>query len=570
MKIFKNTKYGIAVLFTAMLFTGCDDYLDVNTDTDSPSTAPLAALLTNTQVALGNTGDFQFFNGDILMVYTHQMVVREEADQYGAKVNNPNIANDWNNTYLTLNDLQSIITQGTSQGAMTYVGIAQMEKAYLMSVAVDTWGDVPYSEATKLTEDIIAPKFDDQQEVYADILKLITEAKANMAVTTGEKPSTNDLFYSGDMKKWIRFANTFKLKLYNQIRNTPLFNAADFASLVAEDNFMKSAADDFEFKQTLNASPSEERNKLFIISYGGTQFSTYMSPWFYEILKGMNPKILTGNSDPRIPYYFFNQLKPGQFPPDQGDTSTGNPKADYWDKSTGFFSNRFGSTGPYRDAGAEKSYTYPGIFPCGGRYDDGEGYVDASGTQVEMNISGGTGKAPKRILTYDEFLFIKAELALAGAISGDAGAMMEEAITANFAKIDQVVALNNSSQDVPVLTGAPDVTAYIASVMTEYAAATPAKKLELIMTQKWIATFGDPMDQYTDYRRTGYPVLADPNGPSPEYQLNNGDSWPIIDSQTVVNNPFQKSLFWPQSELNANASAPAQKNVGTYSIFWAN
>ena len=43
-----------------------------------------------------------------------------------------------------------------------------------------------------------------------------------------------------------------------------------------------------------------------------------------------------------------------------------------------------------------------------------------------------------------------------------------------------------------------------------------------------------------------------------------------IDSQTVLNNPFQKSLYWPQAELNANASAPAQKNAGTYSIFWAN
>lgn len=569
MKILKNTKYGIAVLFTAMLFTGCDDYLDVNTDVDSPSTAPLAALLTNTQVALGNTGDFQFYNADILQVYTHQMVVREEADQYGAKVNHPNIANDWNNTYLTLNDLQSIINQGTTDGSMMYVGIAQIEKAYLMSVAVDTWGDVPYTEATKLTEDIIAPKFDNQQDIYADILKLIDEAKANMATTTGEKPGTNDLFYGGKMDKWIRFANTFKLKLYNQIRNTSLFNATDFNALVAENNFMQSKDDDFEFRHTTNATPSDERNKLFIISYGGTQFSTYMSPWFYEILKGMNPKILTGNSDPRIPYYFFNQLKPDQLPVDLGDPVTGNPKADYWDKSTGFFSIRFGSTGPWRDSSAEKSYTYPGIFPCGGRYDDGQGYY-SGGSQIEMNINGGTGKAPKRILTYDEFLFIKAELTLAGAISGDAGTVLQDAMTANFAKIDQVVGLSGTSQIVPPLTGAAAVTTYITNVMTEYAAATPAKKLELIMTQKWIATFGDPMDQYTDYRRTGYPVLADPNGPSPEYQLNNGDAWPLIDSQTVLNNPFQKSLFWPQSELNANASAPAQKNAGTYSIFWAN
>ncbi|RDI12253.1 SusD/RagB family nutrient-binding outer membrane lipoprotein [Flavobacterium sp. AG291] len=564
MKIIKYTKYGLAALTVALFATACsDEYYDVNTDKDSPSIAPLSALLTNTQVALGAAGDFQFYTGDIMQVYTHQMVVREEPDQYGTKVDNINLQNEWNNLYLTLTDLNSIIDQGTRDEAPAYVGIAQMEKAYLLAFAVDIWGDIPFSEANKLKDEaIIAPKFDNQEEVYAAVFELIEQAKVNMATESVITPSTNDIFYGGDMDKWIKFANTFKFKLYNQVRNTPLFNAADFAALVAEDNFMESSADDFEFKHTTNQTPSDERNRFFVASYGSTQFSTYMSPWFYEILKGMNPNIHTGNPDPRIPYYFFNQLTAGQFPPDQGDAETGNPKADYWDASTGFFSIRFGSTGPWRDSSAENSYTYPGIFPTGGRYDDGEGGV--------MDINGGTGRAPKRILTYDEFLYIKAELMLAGVLSGDAGTQLEEAMNASFAKVDAVVAGTGTTQDVPVLTGSSDVTDFIADVMTEYASGDAAKKLEIIMTQKWVATFGDPADQYTDYRRTGFPVLANPNGPSPEYQLNNNDGFPLIDSQTVQNNLFQVSLFWPQSELNANASAPAQKNPGTYTIFWDN
>jgi len=563
MKIIKYTKYLLLTSLALALATACtDSYYDVNTDLDSPSTAPLGALLTNTQIAVGAAGDFQFYTGDIMQVYTHQMVVREEPDQYGTKVDNINLNNEWNNLYLTLTDLESIISQGTAEGSMAYVGIAQMEKAYLLAFAVDIWGDIPFSEATKLSQGIVSPKFDDQQEVYAAVLNLIEEAKVNMASTEGEMPDMSDLFYEGDMDKWIRFANTFKLKLYNQIRNTSLFNEADFNALVAENNFMQSIEDDFEFKHTLNSTPSDERNRFFVASYGSTQFSTYMSPWFYEILKGMNPNIHTGNPDPRIPYYFFNQLTAGQFPPDQGDTETGNPKADYWDSSTGFFSIRFGSVGPWRDSSAENSYTYPGIFPTGGRYDDGEGGI--------MDINGGTGKAPKRILTYDEFLYIKAELMLAGAITGDAGAQLEEAMNASFAKVDNVVDKSETPQDVPVLSGSEEVADFIASIMAEYSAGDASKKLEIIMTQKWVATFGDPADQYTDYRRTGYPILADPNGPSPEYQLNNNDGFPLIDSQTVVNNPFQLSLFWPQAELNSNVNAPAQKNVATYKIFWDN
>lgn len=563
MKIVKYTKYGLAALFAFILSTGCSDsYYDVNTDYDSPSIAPLGALLTNTQIAVGSAGDFQFFTGEILQVYTHQMVVREEMDQYGTKVDHINLSNEWNNLYLTLTDLESIISQGTVDGSMAYVGIAQMQKAYMFAFAVDIWGDVPFSEAAKLNQGISTPKFDNQQEIYAAILDLIDEAKVNMATTDGEMPGSDDLFYNGDMDKWIKFANTFKFKLYNQIRNTSLFDAADFNALVAENNFMTSNLDDFEFKHTTNQTPSDERNRFFLNSYGGTQFSTYMSPWFYEILKGVNPNIHTGNPDPRMPYYFFNQLTAGQFPPDQGDPVTGDPKADYWDAETGFYSIRFGSTGPWRDSSAENSYTYPGIFPTGGRYDDGEGGV--------MDVNGGTGRAPKRILTYDEFLYIKAELMLAGVITGDAGAQLEEAMNASFAKVDAVVAATGTTQDVPTLAGSTGAVDFVTAIMAEYAAGDATKKLEIIMTQKWVATFGDPADQYTDYRRTGFPILANPNGPSPEYQLNNNDGFPLIDSQTVLNNPFQVSLFWPQAELNVNKNAPAQKNPATYTIFWDN
>lgn len=570
LKNIKNKKSKALVLGLALSLLSCSDYLDVDTDRDNPTIAPLNLLLTNIEVNVGNATDFQFYTGDILQVYTHQMVVREEQDQYGTKVDNILLSNEWNNIYLTLNDIETLIKQGTESGDLVYVGLAQMQKAYLMSIAVDLWGDVPYSQATQL-QTIISPVFDDQEEVYAAILELIDTAKENIASNEGiNKPGADDLYYSGNTTKWIKFTNTFKLKLYNQIRLSSLFNVNDFNALVSEGNFFTSNADDFQFTQTRNQSPTDERNKFFLASYNSTQFSTYMSPWFYEILKGVNPNIHNGNPDPRMPYYFFNQLLPGQFPPDQGDTTTGDPNADYWDASTGFFSIRFGSVGPDRDGSAESSYTYPGIFPAGGRYDDGLGYLDSNGNQTVMDVNGGTGVAPHRILTYDEFLYIQAELMHVGLITGDAGSKLQEAMTASFAKVDQVVAANQSSQDIPTLSGSAAVTTFIDNVLAEFTAANPTKKLEIIMTQKWVATFGDSFDQYNDYRRTGFPVLANPNGPSPEYQLNNNDGFPLIDSQTVLNNSFQQSLFWPQSELNSNQNAPSQKNPATYTIFWDN
>lgn len=563
LKNIKNNKTKVVLLLTSILFLSCNDYLDVDTDKDNPTNAPLNLLLTNIEVNLNKVTDFQDYTGDILQVYTHQITVREEQDQYGAKVNNVNMQNDWDNLYSTLTDIETLIKQGKESENLVYVGIGQMQKAYLMSVAVDLWGDVPFSEATQLKSGIVSPKFDNQKEIYAAIFQLIETAKANIASDDGLlKPKEDDLFYGGDPEKWIKFANTFKLKLYNQTRLTSDFDQAGFDALIAEDNFFTSIDDDFQFIQTKNLSPKDERNRFFLDSYNSSQFTTYMSPWFYEILKGMNPNIHNGNPDPRIKYYFFNQLKAGEFPPDLGDVATGNPKADYWDASTGFFAIRFGSQGPWRDFSTENSYTYPGIFPCGGRYDDGQGGI--------MSGSTATGIAPHRILTYDEFLYIQAELIQTGKLAGNAESKLQEAIEASFAKVDQVVKNNGTTQTVPKLTGSTNVNTFISNILDEFSEASSEKKLEIIMTQKWVATFGDPADQYNDYRRTGYPILANPNSTSKEYQLDNEDEFPIIDSETVLNNPYQLSLFWPQSELNVNKKAPTQKVPGTYKIFWDN
>jgi len=572
LKTIKNNKIKLILFVVSILLISCNDYLDVNTDKDNPTVAPLNFLLTNTQVGINDATDFQNYTGEILEVYTHQMTTREEFDQYGTKVTNTNIENEWNNIYLTLTDIETLIKQGNESDNLVYVGIGQMQKAYLMSIAVDLWGDIPFSEATQLTSGIISPKFDDQKEIYNSIFALIESAKTNIASDSGlKKPSNDDLFYGGDTDKWIKFANTFKLKLYNQVRLSDDFDQEGFDALVAENNFFTSIDDDFQFNQTKNQSPTDERNKLFLESYNSTQFGTYMSPWFYEILKGMNPNIHNNNPDPRMKYYFYNQIKKNVLPPDLGDVATGNPKADYWDASTGFFSIRFGSQGPWRDFSTEKSYTYPGIFPCGGRYDDEKGgSVDDMMAGKTGAPTKPTGIAPHRILTYDEFLYIQAELIQAEKLTGSASSKLEDAIKASFAKVDQIVENNGADQTVPVLTGTTAVTTFINKILDEFSEASSAKKLEIIMTQKWVATFGDPADQYNDYRRTGYPILANPSSPTPEYQLDNEDGFPIDDSETVLKNLYQTSFYWPQAELNVNKNAPAQKNATTYKIFWDN
>jgi hypothetical protein len=109
----------------------------------------------------------------------------------------------------------------------------------------------------------------------------------------------------------------------------------------------------------------------------------------------------------------------------------------------------------------------------------------------------------------------------------------------------------------------------------DYYDANQGKALQIIMTQKWISSFGTSVDAYTDYRRTGFPIIFDPNS---NVQAPNGfvqpplHGNPNVDPQLPVkvsaNRDFPLSLPWPASELNSNSNAPQQKQPSTYKIFW--
>ncbi|MDQ4139190.1 MAG: SusD/RagB family nutrient-binding outer membrane lipoprotein, partial [Bacteroidota bacterium] len=84
---------------------------------------------------------------------------------------------------------------------------------------------------------------------------------------------------------------------------------------------------------------------------------------------------------------------------------------------------------------------------------------------------------------------------------------------------------------------------------------TASDKLEPILTEKYIASFGYGIDIYNDYRRTGYPKINDP-------QTDN-------DPQTIRSGPFPIRLPYYNSELATNPNAPkVQPNIATEKIFW--
>ena len=76
---------------------------------------------------------------------------------------------------------------------------------------------------------------------------------------------------------------------------------------------------------------------------------------------------------------------------------------------------------------------------------------------------------------------------------------------------------------------------------------------------------GRNIDAYTDYRRTGYPVMFDPNTMA---SVANGG--PDGNGPVSVQSSRGYPLSFPYSadELSLNDNAPAQKVLTTANIFW--
>lgn len=551
-------KFLILLVLTASL-AGCKEWLDVNKDESSPEDVPMAMLLPTIEKNAAASLSAATGLGQDLGVYTHQLSTREEANIYGADGNEYYIDGGWSTMYnTTMQNLEKVLVKAEEQQAPYYSGIAKIIKAYMFSQFVDVFADIPFSEANQKDKGVLYPKFDKGETIYPELFKLLDAGIADLKKPKGGiYPGTDDLIFGGSATNWIKTANTIKLKLYNQIRLVDATVGPKITALLAVNTDLISAnTQNFIFPYTTKRTP-DERNPAFVETYEATQKSTHMSPWFFEIMMGINP-LFSGISDPRIPYYFYKQLN---------NTQTGKDGNSFEYRVGGFTTIYFGSNGPDRDRSQDKSISVYGIYPVGGRYDEGDA--------TTVGATSGTGAAPYRFITYADRLFIEAELMAAGVITGDAKAKLTAAMNEAFKQVDYVVAKVAPTQTVPVIATDAKTTTYKTKILALYDAGDANKKMEIIMTQKWISSFGSYIDQYTDYRRTGYPVMFDPNnttmapggyvtppaGGDPDRTL------PRVKVSCSLNYPL--SLPWPNEEINKNPSAPAQKtDPSTFKVFW--
>ncbi|WP_421830382.1 SusD/RagB family nutrient-binding outer membrane lipoprotein [Larkinella sp.] len=515
--------------FFALTFSSCNDFLDINVDPNTPSQPVLDLLLPATQVSIG----VHIGGGATNRVAT---VIMQHATQNGPSrfdMSGSTFQTPWNGIYSeALNDLEIIIREGTARSQWSYVGIAKLEKAYVYSVLVDLWGDVPFSEASQ-GDGNLSPKFDKGADIYTAVFKLIDEAIADLNKTPYVSPGNADLFYRGDRLGWIRAANSLKLKLLNQIRLVPSEQARvkqEINALIAGGQLILTNAQDFTFKFGATETP-QNRHPIHISDYRATK-DFWMDQGFMERLYNTD--------DPRLRYYVYRQ--------------TSNAGVNFTRTSNGYGGRFTGDpTGAPADNAVRATF---GLYPYGGLYDNNpisnlpttNVFLTNAGVNTPANFrvvttSDGTGAGIFPIVTASMVNFILAEAALTLGTTGDAKEYFKNGMTLNLNSINSFVqAPGNSGTQLSATT----ITNFVNDRLAKFDAAQAAGKLSVVMTEKYISLFGNGIESYNDYRRTGIPTLMAPISPL---------------------NPFPLRFTYSQRELNTNTAAPAQNNFVT-PVFW--
>lgn len=535
---------------------GCS--LDINNDPYAVTKLDITQLLTAAEYEVGAT----FAEGDFLnanfSAYVHH-TCSKEIDNYSLIPTYATLTNTWSQAYrYAIKNCDEVISYGDANGDAVYAGIGRVLRAHVYMALTDLWGDIPYSEAN--TVGIETPKVDQSADIYNGLLASLNKAIKDLGDTEAanpDVPGSNDLFYKGDVTKWIKAANTLKLKLLVQSRlakDKVTGWKDELDALLAEDKFIGDG-EDLQFPHTSTKAPMDERNAGFIDEYEGGQKSVFISPWFYETMSGKtynfkkNP--LAGISDPRTSYYWFNQC-----------TEDGNAAnvTDYRDGA--FISIMLGSNSGYTSLTQEGSMTVVGIYPVGGKFDDGNG--------GKIGASSGNGIAPDKMLQAYSVPFMKAELVLAGETSGNAAELLAAGIKSSIYHVNAVSTASDAS--VPTISDS-DANDFITEVVDKFnAAADNDAKLEIVMTEKWIANFYNPVEAYNDIRRTGYPQLFKGDENNMAYTPYKQSIAP--EKETTAYNlvkilDYPRILWYPNSEATTNPNVTNNgRVVSEKTVFW--
>jgi hypothetical protein len=430
-----------------------------------------------------------------------------------------------------------------------HIAVGKTLQAHMLMLLTDYLGEAVYSQAGNPAE-FPAPLMDSGEEVYASALALLSEAQALFAAG----PSTNgatDFFYDGSTSNWIKVVNSLRLKAYVTTGNTAAFDA-----IIAGNNYIDDAEDDFQFQYGSRELQPDTRHPDYAQGYTPSGAGGYRSNWLMEYMLNEG-----GTSDPRIRYYFYRQVgaTPGADAPPNEETlacSLAIPPLHYVASGWAYCSvpnGYWGRSHGNNEGGPPDGFfkTAPGVYPAAGKFDDNDFDVDEDDPNYDPTVGlgkGGAGAGIEPIILSSYVEFWKADNAIAkGAADGVVSGFFRNAMQESIDKVMTFGALDPTG-DMSYAPSETDVTDWIDGIIADFNAATGDDKMNIFADQYFVALYGGSVEAYNYYRKTGYPTNLAPN-----WEANPG--------------PFPRTFLYPQNEVITNPNL-TQKTDLTGQVFW--
>ncbi len=547
-------------------FVACDADLDLqqNPNAVTPDKASVGDLYNAIQIDFGDLyANVEGTGGQLTRMY-HMGSFNYEAHTAPATTNGM-----WFEAYSNLfPDMDALLALTEARGLDVHTASVKILKAYTLMALVDNLNDVPLSEAGQGT-DIVSPGRDGGAAVYAAAGTLLDEAISLLASTSASGPP-NDFYYGGDASKWSALANTLKLRAAMTTRLIdPSGAAATVNSVIGSGNYIKDASGDFQVQFGTQRNNPNSRHPFYNNHYEAAD-GAYLSNYYMWLLAegNVNADGLPV-ADPRTRYYFYRQKDdsinqdPTTFSchfstvPDDPEGRPAHfdnvdPRLPYCVATENGYSGRDHGNGSGTPPDGPIR-THYGLYPGGGSF-DGDSFTDTR----NAGTTGGLGSGIFPIMLSSFVDFLRAEAALTVGTGEDARALLEAGIRSSIAKVKTFESkVPSELGEIRIVRGeeftveqlyvptAEDIDAYIAIVLDNY---DNGDKLDVVMTEYYKALWGNGLESYNNYRRTGKP-----SNMAPTLEPAGGE--------------FSTVLFYPAVHVNRNSNA-TQRASRSERVFW--
>lgn len=216
----------ILIPIITLFATSCSDEItDLNKDTKRPTYTEANFLFTNAEKAMMDQVTSTSVNFNVFRLFAQQWteVQYPQETQYdltGRTIPDRHWATYYRDVLRDFKESRTYLLELKANFKGTPAELKELDNklivldiltAYSYSILVDTFGDIPYSEALDIVK-FPLPKYDDAQTIYKDLIAKLTVASKTLD-TNSQSFGDADLVYKGNTAKWKKFANTLRLRM---------------------------------------------------------------------------------------------------------------------------------------------------------------------------------------------------------------------------------------------------------------------------------------------------------------------------------------------------------------------